>query len=141
MQVEWRQPFHWGLLLAYDEDGDFETPELERSGSVVATDSCLAVPVLHSQDMDFPDDAGPDDVLPWAEVNVTVLVGVPLAEAAEFAGRLRCPSGRLSLGDAEQHRVVEVPPGDLHVQVVRDAGQHAERVHIAVSAAHARRSV
>jgi hypothetical protein len=135
VQVEWTQPFHWGLLLAYDQQGHFETPGLDRSGQVAATKTCLAVPVRHSQDVEFPEEAGPDDVLPWALVRVTVLVEEVLHVPQEFAGRLRCPSGRLIVGDAEQHRVVDVPAGDLSVQVARDAGQHAEHVSIAISAA------
>lgn len=132
MQVEWTQPFHWGLLLAYDQDADFQTPDLDRAGSVAATASCLAVPVRHAQDIDYPEDVAPDAVLPWSEVTVTVVVGEPLPSPAEFEARLRCPSGRLVVGDAEQERVVEVPPGEVLVQVVRDGGQHAERVTLSL---------
>ncbi len=141
MWLEWTQPFNWGLLLVYDEHGQFETPKLLRSGQVVATETCLAVPVLHSADVEFPDDAGPDEVLPPAQVKVAVLVGEPLQEPEEFAGQLRCPSGRLVVGDADHHRVVEVAPGDFLVEVARDGGQHAERVSIALSSVPSRRSL
>lgn len=139
MQVVWTQPFSWGLLLAYDAVGPFETPGLDRSGRIVATDTCLAVPVLHSADVEIPEDARPDDVLSPAQVTLTVLVEEPFSEPAEFAGRLRCRSGRLVLGDADSHRVVQVAPGDLHVLVARDAGQHSRTVGIALRTASAQR--
>lgn len=91
MQVDWTQPFHWGLLLAYDQDEQFQTPDLDRAGNVAATPSCLAIPVRHAQDIDYPEDVAPDAVLPWTEVKVTVLVGLPLPRTPEFEGLLQCP--------------------------------------------------
>jgi hypothetical protein len=50
-EVSWSQPFHWGLLLAYDKDGDWELPGSLQEGEVSASRTCLAAPVLHAQDV------------------------------------------------------------------------------------------
>ncbi len=70
------------------------------------------MPVLHAADVDVSDD-WPDEVdPPSATVTVTVVVGEPLPTGvAEFDGRLSCPSGRLSIGDAENERTLDVPEG------------------------------
>ena len=128
MEEFWNQPFNWGLLMAFDEAAPFDPPTLSRDGAVQATRTCLSVPVLHSQDVETPQGLGPDDPLPQAEVQVTVKVTVDDLADAEFACLLSCPTGRLQIGDADAFRVVDVPRGNLRVQVRRDHPQFAEDV-------------
>lgn len=128
----WVRPFRWGLLMAYDQGAPWNLPQL--GGAVVtSSDTCLAVPVLHAQDIEIPPDAAADDVLPEAQVSVHVMVGATEDRAAEFVGTLTCPSGQLSFGDADEERVIIVPPGQLRVAVFREPAAHAERVTIFVS--------
>jgi hypothetical protein len=137
MDQSWSQPFNWGVLMAFDVVAQFESPTLSRDGAVQATTTCLSVPVLHAQDIEMLEGLGPGDPLPQAEVQVTVKVSAEDLGDAEFACLLSCPSGRLQIGDAEAFRVVDVPKGDLRVQVRRHSPQFAEAVvlHITGSAA------
>ena len=130
-EVRWSQPFRWGLLTAYDNDADWELPTDLGEGHVAATTSCLAVPVLHSQDVEFEDHGGTETPLPEAEVEVVVTTR-PLEIAPTYDGPLQCPSGRLQVGDANEYRLVQVPPGDLRAQVWLEPVEHAERVVIAL---------
>ena len=119
--------------MAFDEAAHFEPPTLSRDGAVQATRTCLSVPVLHAQDVETPEGLGPDDPLPQAEVQVTVKVTAEDLGDAEFACLLTCPSGRLQIGDAEAFRVVDVPMGDLRVQVRRHPPQFADAVVLHVT--------
>ncbi|MGO1204382.1 MAG: hypothetical protein ACTIME_07075 [Cellulosimicrobium funkei] len=94
------------------------------------------MPVLHAADVDVSDD-WPDEVdPPSATVTVTVVVGEPLPTGvAEFDGRLSCPSGRLSIGDAENERTLDVPRGPLRVQVDREPAEYANHVTMRIAAA------
>jgi len=116
--------------MAFDAEGPFELPEGIGSNAVRATSTCLTVPVLHAQDVDKPDDAGPNDPIPEARVQVTVTFGTADAAAVEFEGSLACPSGRLCVGDAENECVIDVPRGDLWVQVARTPSEFAEQVSL-----------
>jgi hypothetical protein len=133
-EVRWSQPFHWGLLLAFDDaaDADWEIPGDIREGHVSATPTCLAVPVLHSADVVFDEEADPDTPLPEAEVEV-VLAARPLQKRPNYAGVLRCPSGQLQVGDADEYCLVQVPRGDLNVAVWLEPREHADRVVIALN--------
>src|SRR3954468_11747098 len=96
MRHEWRQPFHWGLLMAFDDDASLDVPELGRDGAICATATCLSIPVLHAQDVATPDDWPADQAVPHATVEVSVLVEeAEPSGSAEFDGLLSCPSGRL----------------------------------------------
>jgi hypothetical protein len=90
---------------------------------------------LHAQDIETPPGIAPDEPLPHAEVQVTVRVGGAALEQPEFEAQLRCPSGRLEVGDAEASRTIEVPPGVLRVQVDRRPRQFAEEVVLHVASA------
>jgi hypothetical protein len=89
--------------------------------------------VLHSQDVEVPDDWPPDRPLPEAQVVVEVAAEEPAAGTYEFV--LACPSGRLTVGDAENERAVDVPAGTLRIGVVQDPPRFAERVRLQVSRA------
>jgi hypothetical protein len=131
-EVRWSQPFRWGLLLAFDAEGSWDPPGDVGGGQVVATRTCVAVPVLHASDVELDESADPDAPVPEAHVEV-VLTGVALHGQVDFAGLLECPSGRLHVGDAEEHHLVDVAPGTHRVQVRLDPGEHAERVVLALS--------
>ena len=131
----WSQPFRWGLLMAFDDDNDWVLPEGIGGGGVYATSTCLAVTVLHAQDVEVPDDWPDDAEIPEAQVRLTLIVDdeVPGTEP-EYDGTFLCPSGRLSLGDAETSQVHQVPAGPLRLRVWREPVQYSEAVTIHVSA-------
>jgi hypothetical protein len=128
----WVQPFRWGILLAFDDQAEWELPAASPSNAVAASPTCLTVPVLHAQDIDTPEDVDPDGLLPEAQVTVTVIVSDVVESAAEFVGVLSCPSGLLRFGDAENGRVIVVPAGQLRVSVTREPVEFAEQVTIQV---------
>lgn len=129
----WKQPFQWGLLLVFDDALDrVELPGGIGTDSIVSSATCVAVPVLHAQDVEIPDDWPDDAELPYAEVQVTIMVG-PASPGAEFVGSIDCPSGRLNVGDAESFKVSDVPTGVLAIAVTREPRQFAESVTIEVS--------
>lgn len=136
MQLEWTQPFRWGLLLAFDERESFDLPTNLGDEAITSSASCLAVPVLHAADIDIPDDWPEDVALPSAMVTVAVVVGKPIPsdDAVEFDGQLNCPSGRLAIGDAENERVVDVPRGPVRVQVIREPLEYASHVTMRIGA-------
>ena len=123
----WSQPFRWGLLIAFDSEGQFELPDGIGSNAVRASSTCLTVPVLHAQDVEIPEDAGPNEPIPEAQVHVMVAFAKAAVDV-EFESSLACPSGRLYIGDAENERVIDVPPGNLLVQVARAPIDFAEQV-------------
>jgi hypothetical protein len=125
----WTQPFGWGLLMAFDAETDWELPEGLGSEGVTASSSCLAVPVHHTSDVSFPE-GWPDDLaMPGAQVNVVVaFTESPPGSPVHFDGNLSCPSGRLSVGDAENARVIDVPAGTARVQVSLFPFEYADSV-------------
>src|SRR5438309_1758683 len=100
MEHRWRQPFRWGLLTAFDDLRPWDLPDGVRTNDIVATSTCIAVPVLHSQDVEIPEDLGPDELIPEAEVEVVVIVDEPSLVTTQWTGSLACTSGRLAIGDA-----------------------------------------
>jgi len=128
----WRQAFRWGLLLAFDDQAEWALPEGVGSGAILASSTCLAVPVLHAQDVEVPGDWPEDEALPEAEVEVRVVLGV-IPDEAEFVGVLECPSGRLNVGDADFSQVLGVPVGLLALSVTREPVKFAESVTITIA--------
>jgi hypothetical protein len=130
--------------MAFDAEGAWELPETfcDAPGERRARDphvpqaspTCLTVPVLHSQDVEVPEDFPPDQPLPEAEVEVVVAVSEK-PDGGAFECFIQCPSGRLTVGDAENERVVEVPAGRLRIGVAREPDRFAERVRLQVSEA------
>ena len=131
--VRWVQSFQWGLLIAHDDDAPWDVPGDVGKGGVAGNASCLAVPVRHAQDVRYVvvDDDDPGAPTPRVQVAV-VLTTRPLELTPDYDGPFRCPSGRLQIGDAEEYRRVEVPPGDLRVQLWLSPEEHAERVVMAL---------
>jgi hypothetical protein len=128
----WMQPFQWGLLLAFDDEADWSLPDGVGVDGIASSGTCIAVTVLHAQDVEIPDDWPDDEDVPNAEVEVTVTLG-SAPSVAEFVGTLACPSGRLNVGDAESSRVLDVPSGVLAVAVSREPVHFAESVTITIS--------
>ena len=117
-EVQWSQPFRWGLLIAFDPVSNWDLPDDVAAAVVTATDTALAVQVRHSQDMEEPEGWPVDLGLPEAQVRVVVAFSEsPDSVAVDFDSTLLCESGRLSVGDAENERVLDVPAGVLRVQV------------------------
>lgn len=127
--------------MAFDAEAAWELPQTfwDAPGEGRARDpdrpqassTCLTVPVLHSQDVEVPDDFPPDQSLPDAEVEVVVAVPEE-PDVSTFDCLIQCPSGRLTVGDAENERVVDVPAGRLRIGVVQDPPRFAERVRLQV---------
>jgi hypothetical protein len=123
----------WELPPSFWPEGQGERP-VQDPDAPQASATCLTVPVLHSQDIDVPDDYPPDEPLPEAQVEVVVSV-VDSPQACPYEFVIECPSGRLNVGDAECERVLGVPAGDIRVGVRQDPPQFAERVLLEISAA------
>ena len=125
------QPFQWGVLTAGEAGLAWDVPE-SSGNSITASSTCLVVPVLHAQDIELPQSALAGEQLPQALVEVVVNVGGPPLSHVEFTARLRCESGRLAVGDAEDERTVDVPTGVLRIDVAREPAEFAERVTLRV---------
>lgn len=100
-----------------------------NANAVTATDTALAVQVLHSQDIEEPEDWPSDLSLPEAQVRVVVAFAEsPDGAPVEFDGLLQCRSGRLAVGDAQSERILDVPAGVLRIQVSLFPREFAEYV-------------
>jgi len=127
--VQWSQPFRWGLLTAFDSDSRWDLPDDVSTDVVTSTDTALAVQVRHSQDIEEPEDWPRDLSLPEAQVRVVVAFAEsPDSAPVEAETVLRCESGHLAVGDAENERVLDVPAGLLRVQVSLFPREFAEYV-------------
>jgi len=130
-EVQWSQPFRWGLLTAFDNENPWDLPDDVSAAVVTATSTCLAVQVRHSQDIEEPEDWPRDLGLPEAQVRVVVAFEEsPPSVLVQFEGSLLCHSGRLAVGDAETERVLDVPQGLLRVQVSVFPAEFSEYVVI-----------
>ena len=126
--------------MAFDAEAPWTLPDwfsAKGAGPLdqpVASSTCLAVPVLHSQDIEIPDNYPADEPLPEAQVQVLVTV-VDRPQGCPHEILIECPSGRLSLGDSEVERVLDLRAGTLRIGVWSNDAQFAERVLLEVSAA------
>lgn len=123
------------MLLASDSVGSFDMPAFDRTGSIGATATCLAVPVRHAADVVTPPGWPDDRPLPEATVSVTVVVGEQAEdERYEYEGVLRCDSGRLAVGDGDNERLIAVPARLVCVRVRRHPIERSEWVSIRIGA-------
>jgi hypothetical protein len=129
-----RRAFHWGALFVGDADADFETDLRERSG-IRAGRFHAWIPVRHAQDVDLAEGLPDDTPIPPFEVTVAchLLPAATLPTSVEVT--LDVPSGRISLGDADDEAVLDVAPGSWTVQIVLEPADHAERVELRLSPA------
>ena len=135
-EVQWSQPFRWGLLTAFDSENKWDLPDDVSAGVVTATDTALAVQVRPSQDIEEPEGWPSDLGLPEVQVRVVVAFAKsPSSAHVDFEGSLQCPSGHLAIGDAENERILDVPPGRLRVQVSLFPREFAEYVVLRLLAA------
>ncbi len=130
-EIQWSQPFRWGLLTAFDPESKWDLPDDVSADVVTATDTVFAVHVLHSRDIEEPEGWPSDLDLPERQVQVVVaFTESPSSDMLTFEGRISCPSGHLAVGDAENERVLDVPSGTLRVQVSLFPHDFAEYVVI-----------
>jgi hypothetical protein len=97
-EVTLTRPWHWGIAVVFDHDG--EVPDVDPEQLVSVGTSGLVILVRHAQDSIKSFDGDWD----WA----TACLHVRLLTAAEPTERsiacdtvLQTPSGRLSVGDAD----------------------------------------
>lgn len=133
-EVQWSQPFRWGLLTAFDSENRWDLPYDVSAELVTATETAIAVQVRHSQDIEEPEGWPSDLSLPEQLVRVVVAFAEsPKGAPVDFRTSLQCPSGRLAVGDAENERVLDVPPGLLRIQVSLFPREFAEHVILRVT--------
>jgi hypothetical protein len=131
--VRWIQAFQWGLLIAHDDLAAWDVPSHAGKGHVVGNMTCLAIPVRQAQDVVVLDDFDRDPTASPPQAQVAVVLTMRRLELIpDYEGRFRCPSGVLQVGDAAEHRSVQVPPGELSVAVWLESEKRADRVIIAL---------
>lgn len=106
-----RQPFHWGIVVISDSESGGLIPDVDPEKTVSANENGIVALIRHAQDIDSFD--GEFD---WAEAEVLVRLLTeaerPLPDRRElFRGRLKTPTGRISVGDADGEVVHPAHPG------------------------------
>jgi hypothetical protein len=128
-----RRPFHWGIVVVVGDhwDGEREVPAFDPDRMVVANDFAVTIAVRHAQDTDEVE-TGDDGVeyLKFAEATVVArLLDSPSTSEGRrgvFSGVISVPSGRLSIGDADEETVVAAHLGKNRVTVSVDDGVQAD---------------
>ncbi len=125
------RPFEWGIIIAVDSESDDDLPALERGRPFVAGDSSLVVLVRHAQDT-AADLAtfGPQDQVPPFLVAVRCWVDASPPHSPTFQVLLNLPSGRVTIGDAEQWDTLELPPGAWSVSARTSPSHCPEQVDL-----------
>lgn len=100
------RPWHWGIAIVSDASLGGEIPEVDPARGVTGNRSGVIVLVRHAQDI--PSFEGEFD---WAEATLTVTLweeddAGPAERAVIYDDSLRTPSGRLSIGDADDDVIV-----------------------------------
>ncbi len=129
-----RRAFHWGALFVGDAEADFEADLRDHAG-IRSGRFHAWIPVRHAQDVD-PTDGLPDDLpIPPFEVTVTCRLLSAATQPTSVDVTLDVPSGRISLGDADDEIVLDVAPGAWTLQIVLEPADHAEHVELRLSPA------
>jgi hypothetical protein len=121
------RPFHWGIVIIVgdDRDGDKGVPPFDPGRIVAANDLAVTVSVRHAQDT-HEVETGADGVesvkVAKATVVVRLLDSSPTDEGRRqvFSGVIAVPSGRLSIGDADEAALVTAHEGSNRVVVSVD---------------------
>ena len=119
--------FHWGIVIIVgdDWDGESEVPVFDPDRMVAANDFAVTIAVRHAQDTDEVE-TGDDGVeyVKFAEASVVarLLDSSPTDEGRRevFSGVIDVPSGRLSIGDADEETIVTAHQGTNRVIVSVD---------------------
>ncbi len=122
-----KRPFHWGIVIIVgdDWDGESEVPVFDPDRMVAANDFAVTIAVRHAQDTDEVE-TGDDGVeyVKFAEASVVarLLDSSPTDEGRRevFSGVIDVPSGRLSIGDADEETIVTAHQGTNRVIVSVD---------------------
>jgi hypothetical protein len=122
-----KRPFHWGIAVVVgdDWDGNREVPAFDPDRMVAANDFAVTIAVRHAQDTNEVE-IGDDGVeyVKFAEGTVVarLLDAQPTGEGRReiFSGMIAVPSGRLSIGDADEETIVTAHLGDNRVIVSVD---------------------
>jgi hypothetical protein len=120
------RPFQWGGLFLFDSDAD-DFPGLEPGSSISASGNAISLLVRHAQDFDFT-----NEELDGAVVHVDLFFGIANMPC-DFDDFIELPSGRLTVGDADDEEVVDLPADVYRVQISLDQPNHAEYVRIWLS--------
>lgn len=110
------RPWHWGIAIVSDASLGGEIPEVDPARGVTGNHNGLIILVRHAQDI--PSFDGEFD---WAEATVTVTLWEDDPASPErpviYDDSLDTPSGRLSIGDADDDLVVAAHHGRTRVVV------------------------
>ena len=129
-QIQLERAFYWGIVIVGDaEDADIE--ELPAGWGVRSARRCVAIPVRHAHDVE-PSAVTDGGSGPSFKVSVTVVraAGNETLPAGDADTVIEVPSGRLSIGDADDMTTVEVRPGRLRIVVVVSPAEDAERMEL-----------
>jgi hypothetical protein len=103
---------------------DRQLPQSLEGRSMASGESSVVVSVRHAQDIE-------GDADDHFEVRVRCLRGPADEAELSFDSSISVPSGRLSLGDAEEQAILAVSPGRWRIQVLTIPADHPEQVHMA----------
>lgn len=110
------RPWHWGIAIVSDAGLGGEIPEVDPARGVTGDRGGLIILVRHAQDI-----PGFDSDFDWAEATLTVTMWEddpgPSRRAVIYDESLDTPSGRLSVGDADDDVVMTTHHGLTRVVV------------------------
>lgn len=132
-----RRSFGWGVLFIGDAEADIVEVDPDSPVTWGREDQTVCVLVRHAQDVDDDvlESLQDDDEVPYAEVDVSVHLGRADPEQEVSEGFIAVPTGRVSIGDADQEDSVSVVPGRWRVELSLVPLEQAERVDIWLSRA------
>jgi hypothetical protein len=117
-----RRPFNWGIVMIMGDDWLGELPEIRPDVPVSANERAIIVLVRHAQDSGEIE----GDYVKLAETEVVVRRLDEPAAASDsrrevFRGEITTPTGRVSIGDADDWTTAPAHPGANLVVVSVDA--------------------
>jgi hypothetical protein len=131
--------FGWGLIMIWDSETD-GVPEGPRGATVWVSEDGISIAVRHAQDVDPDPAAEPDDEIELFQVELTIRIWptTPCGTSPEtsdgfetdFEGVLSCPSGVLTVGDADHLEDLRIGPGRWLVRAAWEPKDHPERVEV-----------
>ena len=125
--LSWSRPYYWGAVYISDaecttqSDIDFHNGE----GPVLFDASGGAVLVTHADTGEDEDDE--------VHVNLDVQVKAQPADGMPYEAAFDVPSGRLTIGDADEWEDITLRPGRWLLQFKLDDAEQARRVEIVMS--------